>query len=117
MSFLEVPKLPPLVAALTTAANTLGDLEDTDKAAAGLVVEAGRPRTPRRTGRLASATQVSSSGIISNPTSYAAPVHWGWARGSARVAGRPWLLEAVDRNVDQLEDLYAKHTATALERI
>jgi hypothetical protein len=117
MAFLEIPALTSFVDALGTAGTELGQLEETDRAAAGAVVLAGRSRTPRRTGRLASTTQVTTAGVIASQASYAAPVHWGWQRGRARVAGRPWLLETADRIRPDLEQLYADHIDTTLERI
>lgn len=67
-----------------------------NKAAADIVVGAGRISAPRRTGRLAASvrnagstpsTAIISAGRASVP--YGGPIHWGWP--ARRIPAQPWL--------------------------
>lgn len=85
-----------------------------NRAAAGVVVGAGRSSAPRRSGRLAASvrtagttasTAVVSAGRKSVP--YAAPIHWGWA--ARNIEAQPWLSLAAQASEPRWITEYYDH--------
>jgi hypothetical protein len=101
---------------LVGAGEAIGDVDAVDALAAQAIVDAASPITPRATGALAAATRAIGNEVV-NARSYAAPVHWGWSRGSTTVAARPWLVQAAQVAEPQIEDLYETHIDEGLRTI
>jgi hypothetical protein len=95
-------------------ADDLADLSDVDTAAADQLADLARPRTPRRTGRLAKTVRVVGGQVVAGgPTApYAPPVHWG----TRVMAARPWISQTADQAADRVADFYADQVADLVLR-
>lgn len=97
----RVEGLAALIKAMKQAELDMADLKDANKAAGTIVLDAARPRTPRRTGRLASTGRASRAarkavvqfGKASVP--YGPVVHFGWP--AHHIAANPWVFSATAR--------------------
>lgn len=113
----QVEGLGALVKALKAAEDDLGELKEANQAAARIVLDESRPRTPRRTGRLAASGRVNKAAkkasVIYGKASvpYALPIHWGWA--SRGIEAQPWVLKAAETSRPQWMGAYEAE----LERI
>ena len=116
MIAVQTAQLDAAAASLRQLADQLGDPEPIEHDAALLIAQAGRPLAPHRTGALAASTVV-RAGSIASQLPYAAPVHWGWRRGGAVVAARPWLLAARDAATADVLDMAAEHVTQLLGRV
>lgn len=106
---------------LKAAGDDLSDLREANQAAVGIVTSAGRARTPRRTGRLASSVRGSATARIATVRAggaavpYAGPIHWGWpARG---IAAQPFLSEAARETEPRWIGLYEAAVETAINKV
>lgn len=120
MTFASVDGLPRLVDGLEGTAHELGRLQDLNRQAVELVARDSLARAPRKTGQLATGTTVladDDTGTLRNDRRYALPVHAGWRRGNAIVAGRPWIAETALRDDQDVADLYQGHVDTQIGKV
>lgn len=81
--------------ALNRCEADVAELKDAHQRAGQIVVAAATPRTPRRTGRLASghrASRAKARARVTVAAVYAGPIHWGWP--ARHIAAQPWLYDA-----------------------
>jgi hypothetical protein len=108
--------------ALKSVGNTglLAALAAANENAAEIVVDAAMPHVPRRSGALRTSVHArasAQSGRAVTDLPYAAAIHWGRKRGNVGrppgnrkgnnpIAGRPFLWDAAQRKVPQIEPEY-----------
>lgn len=88
---------------------------------AGIVASAARPKTPHRTGRLAStvrpgATQTASivrAGFARVP--YGPPIHWGWP--ARHIKAQPWLTQAAQASEPRWFAVFSAGVERLLDKI
>ena len=100
------------------AGRDLTQMADANNAAARLIGEAGRPRAPRRTGRLAASVRASGSkteGRVQSTLVYAGVIHWGNAHHN--IAAQPWLLRTATDTQPQWTDVYEHGVQRTLNTI
>ena len=96
------------------------EVRQINKDAAEIVAAAARGLAPVRSGRLqgsirAGATQKAGTvkaGGGSIP--YGPPIHWGWPRHHIRP--NPFLVRALEGNVDKVVETYARNLQSFLDR-
>lgn len=99
----------------------MADLKSAHKEVADVVTAAGRPNTPRRSGRLAAsmrpgATQTAAivrAGGARVP--YANAIHWGYRRRN--IAAQPWLSDAARAKEPTWYDIYRTEIEKILDQI
>lgn len=110
-----------LRASLKAAGLGVQDLKDAHKVVADQVLDAAKPVTPRRTGRLAASMRSSGTqgaAIVragGARVPYAGPIHWGWPR--RHIAAQPWLADTADRTQNRWEATYLAALEHIIDRI
>jgi hypothetical protein len=101
----RVEGLAALIKAMRQAEADIADLKDANKAVGTIVLDASRPRTPRRTGRLAATGRASraarKASVVYGKASvpYGPVIHFGWAKRN--IKPQPWVLQAAARTESQ----------------
>lgn len=106
---------------LRRAAGNLDDLKAAHGLAGAVVAGAAKPRTPRRSGRLASSVRSSGTttaaviraGYASVP--YAGPIHWGWP--ARHIKPQPWLSETATATEPSWLPIYEHAVEAVLDTI
>lgn len=107
--------------ALKQAGEDLDDLKDANQAAGKIVLEEAEPRTPRRTGRLATTGRVNRAAGKANVSygnakvPYAGPIHWGWP--ARHIAAQPWVLEAAEASQPKWVQAYSDAVQKVLDKV
>jgi hypothetical protein len=118
---LGVDGLKTLKRTMKAAGIELADLKAAHNEVAQLVVRAGQPVAPRRTGALAASVRGSGqagaavvrAGRAAVP--YANPIHWGWPRRG--IAANPFLWDAMQGSRDQWTSTYLAALEDIIESI
>jgi hypothetical protein len=106
---------------LKRAGVDLADLREPNIAAAQTVATAAKPRTPRRTGRLAASVRAGgtrTAGIVragSSTVPYAGVIHWGWPK--RHIKAQPWLSDAATATEPTWVQHYYRELEAVLSRI
>lgn len=106
---------------LRRAQADMADLKTANARAAATVANAARPRSPRKTGRLASTVRgnravgraVVSAGGARAP--YAPVIYWGWPARS--IPARPWIAQTARATEPQWLAEYVRDVQAALDRV
>lgn len=117
----RVEGLGALIKALKVAEGDLDDLKAANQSASGIVLNAARPLTPVRTGRLAASGRINKAakkasvvfGKASVP--YANPIHWGWPRRN--IKANPFVTTAAAGAQDQWLRAYADDIQRILDTV
>lgn len=103
---------------LAAAGHQLADLDTPNAAAGRVVLEAARRAAPTRTGQLSGSitADVSANQVVWASTArYWTFVHWGAPRRNIRA--RPFILQALEADTDQIVAVYAEHATQTLEKL
>lgn len=94
MSGVEARGLDTLSRSLRDSADDLSDLADLEHAAAVVVAEEAKPRTPRRTGALMATVRADAGKVVagSKVVGYAGVIMFGSRRRN--IVGRNWISDA-----------------------
>lgn len=106
----EVANLDRLTRGLPEVAGKLADLPDDE--AAALIARVAR--VPRRTGKLAASQRLEAHAVLWGAR-YAVPVHWGVPGRGQRA--QPWATDALTAARPELETLYTRAAAAALDSL
>jgi hypothetical protein len=113
----QVDGLKRLRKELKRAGVDLADLREPNLEAAQTVASAAGPRTPRRSGRLASTVRPGANrtaGVIRAGNArvpYAGVIHWGWP--ARNIKAQPWLSDTATSTEEQ----WVPHYMAALDRV
>lgn len=98
----------------------LAELKAAHKEVATSVANWSRPRTPRRTGRLAATARASGTNTASivrygnARVPYAAPIHYGWP--ARHIAPQEWLIRTAQQTERTWVAMYNQHVRRLVER-
>jgi hypothetical protein len=110
-----------LQSTLRRAGVDVGELKNANNRAAQLVAGVARPRSPRKTGRLAStvrANRATGQAVIlagNASVPYAGPIHWGWP--ARNIKAQPWIAAAAVSTEPRWVALYEADINRALSRV
>ena len=96
----------------------LDDLELANEGAAELLLERARPRTPRRSGRLAASGRVDATregAAIEFTEIYAGVIHNGWP--AHNIDAQPWLLDTIQDDASSAVDVYREYVGDLLHHV
>lgn len=118
---IEVEGLKELRKSLKAAGESYADLKEAGLEAADLVASAARPLAPHLSGALAASIRpagqakgaVVRAGSASVP--YAGVQHFGWP--AHNIAPHPFLYEAADSRLGEVEDLYLRRVQEIANKI
>lgn len=117
----QVDGLRKLTRELRAAGEDLTDLKDANARAGSIVLDAARPATPRRTGRLAATGRTNRAAAKANvlfgsaAVPYAGPIHWGWK--SRHIPAQPWVQTAAKRTQGQWIAAYEADIQRVLDNV
>ncbi len=121
MDHIEVEGLKELRTALRRAGESYADLKEAGLEAAELVASAAQPLAPHLAGTLAGTIRAAgqAKGAVvragSAKVPYAGVQHFGWPKHN--IAPHPFLYEAADARLGEVEDVYLKRVQEIANKI